>query len=148
MSERIEILRRIERQYLRDQLGELELQMVDAYVLRLLARHPGALRQEDIAQWIVLDKGSVARSLARLEKRGLVARTVSDQCRREKQVLLTPAGADADIRISQILNTWNEIRYHGFTEDERALYESFLDRITQNVTQYRQGGKHNGQESH
>ena len=148
MSDRIEVLRRIERQYLRDQLGELELQMVDAYVLRLLARQTDALRQEDIAQWIVLDKGSVARSVARLEKRGLIARTVSDQCRREKQVLLTPAGADADIRISQILNTWNEIRYHGFTEDERALYESFLDRITQNVTQYRQGGTHNGQKSH
>ena len=82
MSERIEILRRIERQYLRDQLGELELQMVDAYVLRLLARQTDALRQEDIAQWIVLDKGSVARSVARLEKRGLIARTVSDQCRR------------------------------------------------------------------
>ena len=148
MSERLEILRRIERQYLRDRLGELELQMVDAYVLRLLARQTDALRQEDIAQWIVLDKGSVARSVARLEKRGLIARTVSDQCRREKRVALTTAGADANARISRILDTWNAIRYQGFTEDERFLYESFLERITENVTQYRQGGTHNGQKSH
>ena len=143
MSDRIEVLRRIERQFLRDQLGELELQLVDGFVLRLLARQ-GSLRQEDIAQWIVLDKGAVARSVARMEKQGLVERTVSDRCRREKWVALTPAGADTAARITQALNTWDEIRYHGFTADERTQYESCLARITENITQDRQGGTHNG----
>ena len=147
MSDRIEVLRRIERQYLRDQLGDLDLQTLDGMVLHLLARR-GSVRQEDIAQWIVMDKGAVARSVARLEELGLVERTVSDQCRREKWVALTPDGTDAAAHIDRVLATWDEIRFRGFTEDERVLYESFLDRITENVTQYRQGGTHNGQESH
>ena len=94
MQDQVEHIRRIERQYLRDHLGALHLQMVDGMVIHLLFRR-GPLRQEDIVQWIVMDKGSVARSLARLEDMGLVVRTVSDQCRREKQAALTPTGEQA-----------------------------------------------------
>ena len=63
MQDQVELIRRIERQYLRDHLSALHLQMVDGMVIHLLFRR-GPLRQEDIAQWIVADKGAVARSLA------------------------------------------------------------------------------------
>ena len=128
MQDQVEHIRRIERQYLRDHLGALHLQMVDGMVIHLLFRR-GPLRQEDIVQWIVMDKGSVARSLARLEDMGLVVRTVSDQCRREKQAALTPTGEQAASQIRQILQNWGEVRYQGFSPEERAQYESFLIRI-------------------
>lgn len=139
MQDQVEHIRRIERQYLRDHLGALHLQMVDGMVIHLLFRR-GPLRQEDIVQWIVMDKGSVARSLARLEDMGLVVRTVSDQCRREKQAALTPTGEQAASQIRQILQNWGEVRYQGFSPEERAQYESFLIRICENVQQYKQGG--------
>ena len=81
MPDRVELFRRIERQHIRDQLSLLGLQSVDGLVLRLLSRE-GQLRQEDIVLRLVLDKGSVARSVARLEERGLAVRQVSDQWRR------------------------------------------------------------------
>ena len=92
MPDRVELFRRIERQHIRDQLSLLGLQSVDGLVPRLLSRE-GQLRQEDIVLRLVLDKGSVARSVARLEESGLAVRQVSDQCRREKLVSLSPAGA-------------------------------------------------------
>ena len=64
MPDRVELFRRIERQHIRDQLSLLGLQSVDGLVLRLLSRE-GQLRQEDIVLRLVLDKGSVARSVAR-----------------------------------------------------------------------------------
>ena len=88
MPDRVELFRRIERQHIRDQLSVLGLQSVDGLVLRLLSRE-GQLRQEDIVLRLVLDKGSVARSVARLEESGLAVRQVSDQCRREKLVSLS-----------------------------------------------------------
>ena len=66
MPDRVELFRRIERQHIRDQLSVLGLQSVDGLVVRLLSRE-GQLRQEDIVLRLVLDKGSVARSVARLE---------------------------------------------------------------------------------
>ena len=139
MQDQVELIRRIERQYLRDHLSALHLQMVDGMVIHLLFRR-GPLRQEDIAQWIVADKGAVARSLARLEAMGLVVRTVSDQCRREKQAALTPAGEQTASQIRQVLQNLGRIRYQGFSPEERAQYESFLIRICENVQQYKQGG--------
>ena len=83
MPNRIEMFRRLERQYFRDRLGTLGLQQLDGMILHLLGRE-GHMRQEDLAVQLAVDKGAVARSLARLEKRGLVERQVSARCRREK----------------------------------------------------------------
>ena len=82
----------------------------------------------------------LAVTLARLEEMGLVVRTVSDQCRREKQAALTPAGEQTASQIRQVLQNWGQIRYQGFSPEERAQYESFLIRICENVQQYKQGG--------
>ena len=136
MQDRIEIYRRLERQYLRDKMGGLGLQPLDGMVARLLERR-GSMRQEDIVHRIVLDKGAVARAVARLEARGLVERTVPSQCRREKLVSLTPAGEAACREIDRVLEEWNRICYQGFSPEERAEYDAFLTRITENVAQFK-----------
>lgn len=147
MQERVEIYRRVERQYIRDRLGDMGLQAVDGMVLRQLA---GAerLRQEDIAHQIVLDKGTVARSVARLEELGLAERTVSDKCRREKLVSITPKGQEACARIRRVVDQWNQICYRGFSPAERAAYDGFLTRITENVTQFKWSGTERGENEH
>ena len=86
-----------------------------------------------------VDKGAVARSLARLEEQGLVQRQVSDQCRREKRVSLTSQGREMLAVVQQVMREWNDISYRGFSQEERALYEAFLTRITDNVMQFRRG---------
>ena len=67
MPNRIEMFRRLERQYFRDRLGTLGLQQLDGMILHLLGRE-GHMRQEDLAVQLAVDKGAVARSLARLEE--------------------------------------------------------------------------------
>ena len=134
MPDRVELFRRIERQHIRDQLSLLGLQSVDGLVLRLLSRE-GQLRQEDIVLRLVLDKGSVARSVARL---------VSDQCRREKLVSLSPAGAAMAEKIQDILDEWRRICLQGFTPEERTQYETFLMRIMENVKNFKEGENTNG----
>ena len=64
MPNRIEMFRRLERQYFRDRLGTLGLQQLDGMILHLLGRE-GHMRQEDLAVQLAVDKGAVARSLAR-----------------------------------------------------------------------------------
>ena len=95
------------------------------------------MRQEDLASQLVVDKGAVARSLARLESRGLVERQVSDRSRREKQAFLTGAGRETDAVLRQILAEWQEIKYRGFTREERERNEAFLSRIAENVMEFK-----------
>ena len=138
MPHRIEMFRRVERQYFRDRLGTLGLQPLDGLIIRQLGRE-GHLKQEELACKIAVDKGAVARSLARLEEQGLVQRQVSDQCRREKRVSLTSQGREMLAVVQQVMREWNDISYRGFSQEERALYEAFLTRITDNVMQFRRG---------
>ena len=136
MQDRVDVFRRVERQYLRDRLGSKGLQMAEGMVIRLLARQ-GRMRQEDIVHKLVLDKSVVARTLARLEEEGLVERAVSDRCRREKLVSLTQAGLESYQYIEHVLEEWKEICYRGFSPQELEEYSAFLSRITDNVTQYK-----------
>ena len=136
MQDRIEIFRRVERQYLREKLEMLGLSAVDGMVLRLVARK-GSMCQEDIVRWIVLDKGAVARAVARLEGRGLVERTVPSQCRREKLVSLTEEGDRVRRAVEELLQEWSRICYQGFTPEERQAWDAFLTRITENVLQFK-----------
>lgn len=59
MPNRIEMFRRLERQYFRDRLGTLGLQQLDGMILHLLGRE-GHMRQEDLAVQLAVDKGAVA----------------------------------------------------------------------------------------
>ena len=130
MPNRIEMFRRLERQYFRDRLGTLGLQQLDGMILHLLGRE-GHMRQEDLAVQLAVDKGAVARSL--------VGRQVSARCRREKHVSLTPAGEGAYQGVQRILEEWGHVKYQGFTPEERALNEAFLTRIAENVIEFCRG---------
>lgn len=143
MQGRKDVFRRIERQYFRDRMSELGLSTVEGMLVRALGQQ-GETRQEDLVVNMVLDKGAVARAMAHLEQLDLVQRTVSGQCRREKLVYLTAAGAEKAGEIRQIMEEWNRVCYHGFTPEERALFEQFLTRVTENVRQYKQGESKHG----
>ena len=147
MQDYKDVFRRIERQYYRDRMGALGLSTVEGMLLRWLGKQ-GQTRQEDLVVQLVLDKGAVARALARLEELGLVERAVSDRCRREKLVSLTPAGQEAYGRIQRVLEEWNQICYQGFSPREREEYDSFLTRITQNVTRFKWDGMERGENVH
>lgn len=143
MQRRMEILRRLERQYIRRALGIMDLPVLDGMVLHQLDLE-GRMRQEDLAQCFSVDKGAVARAVSRLEEAGLVTRQVSGQCRREKLTALTEAGQASAAWIQAVLNQWDEIGYQGFTEEERALFDSFLTRITDNVLKFRHREENDG----
>lgn len=135
---KLELMRRIERQYVRERVGELGLQSAEAALIHLLDLE-GRMRQEDIVLCSGLDKGSVARTLARLEERGMVARAVSDRCRREKLVSLTPAGEEAARQVQQVLYDWRSITYRGFTPEEREQCDAFLLRAAENAAEFKRG---------
>ena len=143
MQDRKDVFRRLERQYFRDQMGALGLSTVEGMLLRWLGRQ-GRTRQEDLVVQLVLDKGAVARALGRLEELGLVERTVSDRCRREKLVSPTPEGQALAGPIQKAVEKWDEVCFQGFSPEEQALFTAFFTRITENVMEYKQGEKEHG----
>ena len=143
MQRRIEVLRRIERQYMKEGAARLGMHPLAGMLLHLVDTR-GPMRQEDLSAWTGVDKGRVARTLAGMEASGLVERRVSPSCRREKQVTLTEEGCRAVEQIHRLMADWNEICYAGFTQEEREEYSRLLNRIVDNAVSYRQKGARNG----
>ena len=57
--------------------------------------------------------------------------------RSTRSVSLTPAGEDVFQAIESAIQEWNRICYQGFSPEERAEYDAFLTRITENVVKFK-----------
>lgn len=134
----IAVFRRCERSYLRGRMEEYGLNPLEGMVIHQLSLDDGS-KQEGLCAALEIEKSQIARAVAHLEERGLVERTVSRQCRREKQTMLTSSGRAMHEKILRIFADWEEICFRGFSQEERALYESLTCRINDNVTANRRG---------
>lgn len=85
-------------------------------LLHLRAAQPDGVRVTDLGQVVRLSQPAVSRMVARLERRGLLARCTADGDRRGVLVALTPEG-------EQLLS--RAIPVHA-----RCLRESFLDHLS------------------
>lgn len=108
---------------------------VDAFnyfYLFYICRNPG-VSQEALSKALYVNKSSVTRHIARLEKAGLLTRTPSPEDRRvllvhptEKAVALLP-------RLREVGGLWHAAVTDGFTPEEVALFEDLLSRAMENA---------------
>lgn len=124
---------------------------------RLLAALDGEMTGLGItgAQWVILmriaggrgstaaelcrfsryDTGSMTRMLDRLEEKGLIRRVRSATDRRRILLELTPAGRRLHPRLPAVAVKVLNAHLRGFTDEEVALFTSFLQRMLANADQ-------------
>lgn len=103
-------------------------------ILRILAEHTNA-SQKEIAEHLHVSPSTVAVSVKKLEKGGYITRIVDQTDNRFNKLCLTDAGRDI-VEHSRIFfrNVENQM-FDGFSEEEYAAMEGYLDRIYQNLSQ-------------
>lgn len=104
------------------------------YLLRL-CRRPG-LSQEEIAQALYLNKSSVARQIACLEKQELVYRKPSPDDRRRLLVYPTEKALSMLPLLVETVRGWNDYLLDGMGADERAQLEAIMERISARARAY------------
>lgn len=114
-------------------LTEYGINAAEEYILMYLMGNSGA-NQEQIAKFFVLDKGSVARSLAKLEGKGFIVRRVNDVNQREKVISLTEKALELKEALNALLVEWKKAMYEGMNESEIAVFEKTVSKIAVNVT--------------
>lgn len=129
---------RSEYNYIRQRLGEVcdaKLQPIEGRTLRAIHQRTRC-SQDSLCGELEVDKGRIAKVMAHLEELGLIRRTVNALDKREKVVKLTDEGRDVLEAINRIFEEWSRICYSGFTEEERAQYTAYLERIANNAADY------------
>ncbi len=99
----------------------------------ILAIHgnPG-LSQDKLAKHMCINKSSVTRHIAYLEKNGYVKRKVSKTDKREMLVYPTQKMEDNFEEIYGITKKWNSLIAEGITKEEFETFNNILDKIYDN----------------
>ena len=90
--------------------------------------------QKEIADAIHVTPASVAISTKRMQKAGLLEKTVSDQNLRSNQLAVTPKGRELSRRYRSKFDEVDQKMFAGFQEFELEQLSAYLDRLIMNIS--------------
>lgn len=103
-------------------------------VLRVLyLSDSGRLNQNEISNQTLVTPANVSYVIEGLEKDGLVSRTPHETDRRVTWVQLTPDGEKVFTELAPAMTAHLGSLGAGFSEEEKALFSSFLQRLRENA---------------
>ena len=123
---------KLHRSILEQRLNKTGVYRSQQQILRLLSDHSN-VSQKEIAEFMNVSPSTIAVSVKKLEKGGYITRIVDQDDNRFNKLCLTEAGKDI-VKHSRIFfrNVENQM-FHGFSEEDYAAMERFLDRVYQNL---------------
>ena len=98
--------------------------------------HGEGKSQADIVREMKVSAATVAVSVARLEKLGLIIKERNQANQRANVLRLTEKGTETAKRMEQTMREMGQIALQGFTKEEYKNMESYCDRIVQNLQNY------------
>lgn len=118
-------------------LAEFAISNSSGWCLTHLSRLGPDTRQRELADAIGITPASLTRTLADLDRRGLVARQADKGDRRANHVRLTDAGAALAQQIEARLTALRAELLDGLPDKDIALMVSMLDHIAARIEQRR-----------
>jgi len=104
-------------------------------VILMYLQGQGPSSQGQIACFFELDKGTISKTLNKMEQKGLITRVVNEQNKREKIVETTPAAERVIMRMPAVLHAWEEGVYRGISPEEIEVMERCIERMARNANE-------------
>ncbi len=117
----------------RNVMSELGLKGPHAYCLLALSHFPEGITAARLGRIFEKDKASVSRTIAELEKMGMVERTLSGGSRYRALLTLTEQGISIAKTVNQTAQLAVEQAGEGLKEEDRAVFYRVLEGITRNL---------------
>ncbi len=132
----VRYISRLERQrkrYLDKNLYDHKLYGSMFMVILFLNRNPGAI-QDDLCEFLGIDKSGIARKCRRLEDLGYIRREQSKEDRRQNMLYLTDKGNELLPIIRELLSNWREKVTAGMNESDQKELLRLLELMMGNAT--------------
>jgi len=101
-------------------------------VLYSAYKHEGVV-QDDICKMFNMDKAYVTRELNSLERLGYIVREKDSKDHRKNHIYVTKSGVEVANTIEKVRNDWSAIEYENFTEDDKKLFLSLINKMHNNI---------------
>lgn len=112
--------------YLNHHLEDFEINATQLHLLFEIS-HQCDINQEKIAERCNINKGSVARSIRKLEEKELITRQIDDANRRQNKISLTAKGEDVLKESIELLNQWESKVFNDNIIEKEALQNALKE---------------------
>lgn len=131
----LSITQRAWHRFISKRLEAYHLGCMDHIFISYLGRR-GELTQESLTRFVLMDKATIAKALARLEHMGYVSREVNEKNKREKLVRLTEPGQELYRVIRQAVDDWTEICCGEMDAPTQELFVRLCEQVSQRTAAY------------
>jgi DNA-binding MarR family transcriptional regulator len=106
------------------------------YIFLIALYKKDGISQEEISNYLKIDKATTAKSIRRLEKEGYVKRDIDSKDKRAYKVYLTQKAFDIKLIICNVLKKWSAVLSEGLSENEKGVVLDLLSRMSKNAFAY------------
>lgn len=131
----ISLLHRYAHVYLGRQLKPYNISKGQYIFLNALYKKDG-IRQEQLSDYLKIDKGTTAKAIKKLEDDEYIIRKVDARDKRAYNVYLTEKALNVKPVIRKAMTGWTDILFTGFTEEEKETSLALLERMGGNATTF------------
>ncbi len=107
-------------------------------ILEIICMNEGCT-QKFIADSLMVSQASIALSVKRLAKAGMIEKTVDEQNLRCNRIYATEKGRAMKEELSAMHDSVDEMSFKGFTDEEIAMIDSLFTRMIHNLSEDRKG---------
>lgn len=125
-------LERQRRRYMDEHLRDRKVYGSMFMIVLFLDRNPGS-SQDDLCDFLGIDKSGVARKCRELEDFGYIRREQSQKNRRKNKLFLSENGQELLLVIRELLSQWHGILVKGMDEHDQKELLKLLERMMENV---------------
>lgn len=131
----VSLIYRYGQMYIGDHLKQFEIGRGQHIFLNALYKEDG-LTQEELSDYLKIDKGTTAKALKKLEGQGYITRTVSKKDKRCNEVLLTDKARGIKEDVRKVLTDWRERLTFGMSDEENQMALTILEKMGHNAAHF------------
>ena len=113
-------LARFGHMYTSGHLKEMQLTESQAHAI-LHLHYQKHCNQNDLSDFLMVDKSTVTKTLAKLEEKGYIRRAANANNRRENIITLTDLGETMVQKINTVAQTWTSQLLQNLTAEEKQM---------------------------
>ena len=96
------------------------------HVMLLTLFRNGGISQEELADYLKVHKGSIAKAIKKLEDEGYVERSIDCDDKRAYKVFLTQKALDIIPKVQEAIRSWEDIITSDLSDSEKQIIEQSL----------------------
>ncbi|MBZ9688576.1 MarR family transcriptional regulator [Clostridium estertheticum] len=129
----ISLLHRHGHEYVGRQLKQYNINKGQYIFLNALYKKDG-IRQEELSDYLKIDKGTTAKAIKKLEDDEYIIRIVDVKDKRAYNVYLTDKALKIKPTVRKAMMAWTDILFLGFSKEEKETALVLLERMGENAT--------------